>query len=187
MFCYAVVMQLGSLLIFPIDRSYGVTENTPPAATANLAYEISYWRYGLDVAREWNKLLDLPIPDSWTTVAESLAPPPQLDGLYAVYDGLSSSWWEDPALNRDPRSLIMMQGILPNTPAVDEDVGRRTADKVWDVWTDMNIRGWGRPILAINSARIGNPERAIYHLTAYDYWKFDDAGRLFNGLLLDAC
>jgi hypothetical protein len=29
---------------------------------------------------------------------------------------------------------------------------------------------------AINSARIGNLERAIYHLTAYDYWKFDDAG-----------
>ncbi|KAI8685440.1 hypothetical protein NCS55_00216400 [Fusarium keratoplasticum] len=161
--------------------SIGVTENTPAAATLNLAYEVAYWRYGLDVAREWKKKLGLPVPKHWTTVAKNLAKPTQIDGLYAVYDGLNASWWEDPALNRDPRSLIMLQGILPDTPAVDEKVARRTADKVWEVWTDQNIRGWGRPILAINSARIGNPKRAIYHLTAYDYWKFDDAGFAIRG------
>ncbi|KAJ0308634.1 hypothetical protein COL516b_003178 [Colletotrichum fioriniae] len=161
--------------------SYGVTENTPPSQTLNLAYEIAYWRYGLDLAREWKKRLGQPIPEKWTEVAENLAPPPQVDGLYAVYEGLSSTWWQDPALNGDPRSLIMMQGILPDTPAVDPDVALKTADKVWEVWTDQKIRGWGRPVLAINSARIGNPERAIYHLTAYDYWKFDDAGYAIRG------
>lgn len=72
----------------------------------------------------------------------------------------------------------MLQGILPDTPAVYSDIAKKTADKVWEIWTDENIRGWGRPVLAINSARIGNPDRAIYHLTAYDYWIFDDAGTL---------
>ncbi|KAK7427227.1 hypothetical protein QQZ08_006340 [Neonectria magnoliae] len=157
--------------------SYGVTENTQPEVTLNLAYEIAYWRYGLDVAREWKKKLGLRVPRHWTTIAENLASPPQIDSLYAVYDGLNASWWEDPALNGDPRSLVMLQGILPDTPAVDKEASRRTADKVWEVWTDKNIRGWGRPILAINSARVGNPERAIYHLTAYDYWKFDDTSK----------
>ncbi|KAL0767004.1 hypothetical protein CaCOL14_010575 [Colletotrichum acutatum] len=161
--------------------SYGVTENTPPSQTLNLAYEIAYWRYGLDLAREWKKRLGHTIPEKWTEVAENLAPPPQVDGLYAVYEGLNSTWWQDPALNGDPRSLIMMQGILPDTPAVDPDVALKTADKVWEVWTDQKIRGWGRPVLAINSARIGNPERAIHHLTAYDYWKFDDAGYAIRG------
>jgi hypothetical protein len=66
--------------------------------------------------------------------------------------------------------------VLPDTPAVDPEVGLKTADKMWDMWTDTNIRGWGRSVLAINSARVGNPERAIYHLTNYGYWKFDDAG-----------
>ncbi|KAF9771295.1 hypothetical protein IL306_011074 [Fusarium sp. DS 682] len=159
----------------------GVTENTPPEITLNLAYEVAYWRYGLDVACEWKKKLGLPVPKHWTTVAKKLAKPPQIDGLYTVYDGLNSTWWNDPALNRDPRSLIMLQGILPDTPAVDGKVARRTAEKVWEVWTDQSIRGWGRPVLAINSARIGNPERAIYHLTAYDYWKFDDAGFAIRG------
>ncbi|KAM0221110.1 hypothetical protein ACHAQD_005460 [Fusarium lateritium] len=159
----------------------GVTENTPPELTLNLAYDIAYWRYGLDVARNWKKMLELPVPKQWTTVAKNLTAPPQINGLYTVYDGLNATWWEDPALNRDPRSLIMLQGILPDTPAVNKEVARRTADKVWEVWTDQNIRGWGRPVLAINSARIGNPERAIYHLTAYDYWKFDDAGFAIRG------
>lgn len=75
----------------------------------------------------------------------------------------------------------MLQGILPDTPAVDPDIALRTADKVWEIWGDGRIRGWGRPVLAINSARIGNPERAIYHLTSYDYWKFDDAGFALRG------
>ncbi|KAK2049489.1 hypothetical protein LZ31DRAFT_622651 [Colletotrichum somersetense] len=144
--------------------SYGVTKNTPPAETLNLAYEVAYWRYGLDLACEWKKRLGQPVPQHWTTAADHMAPPPQIDGLYAVYDGLNSTWWEDPELNADPRSLIMMQGVLPDTPAVDH-----------------RIRGWGRPALAINSARIGNPERAIYHLTAYSYWEFDDAGYAIRG------
>jgi hypothetical protein len=77
----------------------------------------------------------------------------------------------------------MLQGILPDTLAVNPDVALKTAKKVWDIWTDNKIRGWGRPVLAINAARVGKPERAIYHLTAYDYWKFDDAGALFSSLV----
>ncbi|KAL3470295.1 Six-hairpin glycosidase-like protein [Aspergillus californicus] len=161
--------------------SYGVTENTPPAETLNLAYEISYWRYGLDVAIGWKSKLHQQVPRKWKTVAANLAPPPQVSGLYAVYEGLNATWWEDPELTGDPRSLIMMQGILPDTPAVDPTIAKKTADKVWEIWPDENIRGWGRPVLAINSARVGEPERAVYHLTAYDYWIFDDAGFAVRG------
>jgi hypothetical protein len=144
--------------------------------TALISAKIAYWRYGLDVARSWKRKLGQRVPDSWTTVAENLAPPPQVDGLYAVYQGLNSSWWNDTSLTKDPRSLIMLQGILPDTPAVDAKVALATAKKVWEVWTDDKIRGWGRPALTINAARVGSPERAIGHLTAYDYWIFDDAG-----------
>ncbi|KAK7223068.1 hypothetical protein V2G26_011071 [Clonostachys chloroleuca] len=156
----------------------GVTENSAPTEISNLAYELAYWRWALDAACEWTKKLGRDCPDQWTTVAKNLSPPPQFDGLYApwVGGGLNSSWWDDPTLNKDPRSVIMLQGILPDTPVVDSEVGRKTADKVWDIWGDAAIRGWGRNILAINSARIGNPERAIYHLTNFDYWKFGDQG-----------
>jgi len=81
----------------------------------------------------------------------------------------------------------MLQGFLPDTPAVDPVVGLRTADKVAQMWTDDKIFGWGRPVLAINAAKIGRPERAVGYLTAYEYWVFDDAGfavRGGNGMLL---
>lgn len=55
-------------------------------------------------------------------------------------------------------------------------MGWKTSEKIWEVWTDADLRGWARPVLAINAARIGNPERAIYHLTNFGYWQFDDAG-----------
>lgn len=71
--------------------------------------QVAYWRYGLDVARDWKEKLGQEVPEAWTTVAENLAPPPQVDGLYAVYEGLNSSWWNDTSLNGDPRSLIMLQ------------------------------------------------------------------------------
>lgn len=74
----------------------------------------------------------------------------------------------------------MLRGILPSTgtPSVDEEVAKKTADKVHEVWGGVNekVFGWGRPVLAINAARLGEPERAVGYLTAFDYWVFDDAG-----------
>ncbi|KAI1501830.1 Six-hairpin glycosidase-like protein [Biscogniauxia marginata] len=162
--------------------AYGVTENTPPSESLNLAYEIAYWRYALDIARTWKTRLDRPVPPQWTTVSSLLAPPPRTeDGLYAVYAGLNSTWWADAELAADPRSLVMLRGLLPDTPAVDAGAARRTADRVAAAWADGAIRGWGRPVLAINSARIGDPARAVRHLTAFDYWVFDDAGFAVRG------
>ncbi|TLD35331.1 hypothetical protein E2P81_ATG11450 [Venturia nashicola] len=161
--------------------AYGVTENTRPAESRNLAYELAYWRWGLDAASNWKKLLNQSIPEKWTTVTENLALPPQVDGIYADYEGLDSSWWENPKLNGDTRSLIMMQGILPDTPAVDPEIALRTSKKVWEVWTEEKIFGWGRPVLAINAARVGRPEKAIQYLTNYDRWIFDDAGFAVRG------
>ncbi|KAK8104827.1 Six-hairpin glycosidase-like protein [Apiospora kogelbergensis] len=195
--------------------AYGVTENTPPKESLNLAYEATYWHYGLRVAQHWKTLLGRPVPKAWTRVAAHLAPLPTTtdaktgQSYYAVYEGLNHSWWNDTSnrgkkLTSDPRSLIMLQGILPDLPLlivssgdntttnspvsqhggrviVDSETARATSDKVWEIWGDENIRGWGRPVLAMNAARIGRPDRAIYHLTAFDYWDFDDAGFAVRG------
>ncbi|KAI5859357.1 Six-hairpin glycosidase-like protein [Durotheca rogersii] len=104
--------------------SKGVTENSFPLETRNLAYEIAYWRWGLDAAARWKTRLGQHVPDAWTAVAENLAPPPQADGMYVPWEGLNASWWADPALTKDPRSVIMLQGILPDTPAVSSGGSR---------------------------------------------------------------
>ncbi|TQN64663.1 hypothetical protein CSHISOI_10763 [Colletotrichum shisoi] len=149
--------------------SYGVTENTPPAETLNLAYEV--------VNAQAHTLHS---PGRHAHLVLAIRPRPRARVEEEAREARPGAL-DDPELNGDPRSLIMMQGVLPDTPAVDPAVALRTADKVWEVWTDQKIRGWGRPVLAINSARIGNPERAVHHLTAYTYWKFDDAGYAIRG------
>lgn len=156
----------------------GVTENSSPTEISNLAYELAYWKWALDAACGWKEKLGQECPEQWVTVSDNMAPPPVLGGLYApwVGGGLNESWWDDARLSRDPRSVLMLQGFLPDTPVVDPEIGRRTSDKVDEIWTEENIRGWGRNILAINSARVGKPERAIHHLTNYEYWTFGDEG-----------
>lgn len=59
---------------------------------------------------------------------------------------------------------------------MDDEVGLRPADKVAEIWGDEEIFGWGRNVLAVNSARVGRRESAVGHLTAWDYWEFDDEG-----------
>lgn len=59
--------------------AYGVTENTPPNSTRNLAYEIAYWRYGLDAAIDWKRKLHQAVPEKWVHVAANLAFPPIVD------------------------------------------------------------------------------------------------------------
>lgn len=98
----------------------GVTENSSPTEISNLAYELAYWQWALNAACEWKKRLGQNCPDKWTTVAKNMAFPPQFDGLYApwVGGGTNASWWDNPQLNKDPRSVIMLQGMIPDTPLV---------------------------------------------------------------------
>ncbi|KAK8000730.1 hypothetical protein PG990_013330 [Apiospora arundinis] len=196
--------------------AYGVTENTPPAESLNLAYEPTGTT--ASASRSTGKRSSAaPSQKSGQRSPRTSPPLPTTTDTgtgqshYAVYEGLDSSWWnENKKLTSDPRSLIMLQGILPDIPPlllsnhssnsnnasnesagpqtssssriiVDPEVARATSERVWDVWGDGRIRGWGRPVLAMNSARIGRPDRAVYHLTAFDYWKFDDAGFAIRG------
>ncbi|KAI0602463.1 Six-hairpin glycosidase-like protein [Biscogniauxia sp. FL1348] len=163
--------------------AYGVTENTPPTESLNLAYETAYWRYALDTAIHWKaRLGQQRAPARWAAVAPLVAPPPVADdGLYAVYAGLGRAWWGDAALAADPRSVAMLRGVLPDTPAVDAAVARRTADRVAAAWDPADIRGWGRPALAVAAARNGEPGRAVQWVAEFEEWVFDDAGFAVRG------
>ncbi|KAJ0299801.1 hypothetical protein COL516b_008920 [Colletotrichum fioriniae] len=98
----------------------GVTENSSPTEISNLAYELDYWQWALNAACNWKKRLEQDCPPTWSRVAENMAFPPEYDGLFApwVGGGLNASWWDNPQLNKDPRSIIMLQGMVPDTPLV---------------------------------------------------------------------
>lgn len=124
---------------------YPVSEDTNPNVTRNAAFELSYWRLGLDIAGDWMDSLGEKQPSAWKQVKEHLAPLPIEDGLYAVYEGLESDFWTDPMYINDHPALTGLHGWLPLTANVSLDIAKATADKAYTSWNISNL--WGSVLI----------------------------------------
>lgn len=158
---------------------YIVSENTEWRTTANPAFELGYWRFGLRVAQQWRERLSLPREPVWDDVLRKLSPLPVEDGRYVTHEGIDDMWtkytYEHPA-------LIGTFGMLPGD-GVDTTVLRNTLDRVLETWSLDRTWGWDFPMLAMAAARSGSPEKAIdllLHPTAS--FGFDAHGLSTGGL-----
>ncbi|KAI2468270.1 Six-hairpin glycosidase-like protein [Annulohypoxylon bovei var. microspora] len=155
---------------------YPVSENTNPNATINPAFELAYWRFGLDVATRWKQRQNLTVPDKWVEVRDSLAPLPTADGAFAVYEGIPNMWENTTVQDHPAMSAIF--GLLPPPSSgspLNMTVVRNTADKIRDLWDLEDCWGWDFPMLAMNSLRIGDVDQAVAYLL-HPLFGFDDAG-----------
>ncbi|MER7787076.1 hypothetical protein [Streptomyces sp. NPDC097640] len=153
-----------------------VSENSDPKVTVNGAFELSYWRFGLRLAQRWRERLGRPADAGWERVLDGLSPLPVQDGVYVVYEGVRGMWTE---YIFDHPSLVGLYGWLPGHD-VDLDIMRATAHKVWQVWAWDAAWGWDFPMLAMNAARMGEPDRAVDFLL-HEKFGFDDAGMPLGG------
>lgn len=120
---------------------YVVAEDTDPLVTRNPAFELAYWRFGLQLASTWMQRLGEAVPTNWTQVHDSLAPLPVSNGTYAVYEGIEEGFWDDPTYINDHPSLVGLNGWLPPTPGLDLSIANTTMQKVWTHWNISNC--WG--------------------------------------------
>ncbi|KAL7627086.1 hypothetical protein AAE478_003862 [Parahypoxylon ruwenzoriense] len=163
---WAKMTELGTSDIAPGEtRAYLMWQQPHPMYLAQLAYQAKPTRRTL---REWDRVV--------TATAEYMA-------SFAWYNETSGHYDLEPppkgvtenSFSRETRNLAFeiaywrwaldaaadwRSGSWGSAPAAPVD-GTHIP---WEIWTDANIRGWGRSVLAINPTRIGNTERAIYHL-----------------------
>ncbi|KAK4455455.1 Six-hairpin glycosidase-like protein [Podospora aff. communis PSN243] len=161
---------------------YPVSENTNPNATVNPTFELAYWRFGLDIAAKWKTRQNQTIPPVWLTVRDNLAPLPIVNGTYAVYEGIPSMW-TDPATTNDHPAMAGIFGLLPpplSGPPLNESILRKTADMIHELWDLEQSYGWDFAMLAMNSLRLGDRERAVEYLL-HPIFQFDDAGYPVGG------
>lgn len=128
---------------------YPASENTNPNSTINPAFELAYWRFGLDVAIKWKERQKLPAPKKWTEVRDNLAPLPIVEDAFAVYEGIPNMW-ENTTVQDHP-AISAVFGLLPppySGPPLNMTVARNTADKIRDVWDLKDCWGWDFPMLA---------------------------------------
>ncbi|GBE84277.1 hypothetical protein SCP_0602550 [Sparassis crispa] len=160
---------------------YIVSEDTAPNVTRNPAFELAYWRLGLQKAQTWMERLGEQAPAAWSDVKDHLAPLPIENGLYAVYEGIESEFWTTTNYTNSHPALVGLYGWLPGTGLnVSVDIAKATAEKVWSTWNISNLWGWDFPMLAMSAARNGDPEKAIEWLLD-PYYQFDDVGMPAGG------
>lgn len=152
-----------------------MSENTDAYKTVNPAFELQYWRWGLSTAVKWWQRMNIPPPKSWISVVENLASVPSHDGLYVISSDLKNTWtdynWEHP-------SLAGIYGLIPSSSSsfsLDLKKMHLTSLKIWQVWDLTRCWGWDFPLLALNAARSGHPEKAVEFLLHQNF-VFDDAG-----------
>lgn len=144
--------QLGPYLINAAENNHRTMHET-----INPAFELAYWKYGLQTACIWRERMGLPANTYWLEVANKLAPLPIEDSVYVMYENVPDMWTE---FNRSHIDIIGPGAFIPNT-FVDLKTLNRTVDKVWIEWKMESTWGWDFPWLAMAAARAGQPEKAV--------------------------
>jgi hypothetical protein len=137
----------------------GAQEIFPKETTSNTAFELAYWRWGLEAAQRWRERLGLAREPRWQHVLDHLSPLPVRDGRYLFAETAPDSF-TDPRFARDHPSVLGALGLLPGD-GVDRETMQRTLDWVWESWSWADTWGWDYPLVAMSAARLGQPARAV--------------------------
>jgi protein-glucosylgalactosylhydroxylysine glucosidase len=143
---------LGPPLI-PAQEIYG------PESVMDPAFELSYWRFGLETAQAWRDRLGQERSPKWDEVLDRLSSLPMHDGLYQNAETALDTF-SDPANRRDHPALLGAYGMLPNE-TVNRPAMKKTLQAVLKSWNWESTWGWDFPLMAMTAARVGAPDLAV--------------------------
>lgn len=134
-------------------------ETHAPSACLNPAYELEYFRWGLETANKWLQRLGRPASERYAEVARKLSPLPLKDGVYLAHENCPDTFTRAPFFHDHP-SMLAAFGVLPG-PTVDRGVMRSTVERVLERWKFASMWGWDFAMLAMCCARLGLPSLAV--------------------------
>jgi hypothetical protein len=149
-----------------------VQEDHDPLTTLNPAFELEYFRWGLQTAQVWRRRGGLPREPQWDRLIQQLAPVAQRNSLYLPVESEPDFWIDSasPAckqnavapqcLNRDHPSFLMAYGFI-GSDRVDPEQMRRTLRATEINWDMRKTWGWDFPMVAMTAARLGEPDAAL--------------------------
>jgi len=124
-------------------------EEFKPETTQSPVFELSYWKFGLELAKKW-----MQGDESHTEKRISL---PVQDGLYPAHQNCNDTFT---SFNRDHPSMLYAYGFIPNDE-IDTKIMSDTADKVLKCWDISTLWGWDFALIAMTLTRLGRPEAAV--------------------------
>ena len=135
-------------------------ETLRASETVNPPFELSYWRFALQVAQKWRERCGQPRSSDYDEVINRLSPLAAKDGLYLAAETAPETY-EDIRFTSDHMAVLGAVGILPATPQCDNAIMRNTLHWVLSNWNWDKTWGWDFPMTAMNAARMGEPANAV--------------------------
>lgn len=124
-------------------------------STADPTFELSYWWWGLEIARRWWDRSGRPARRDWQKVQEALATPRVIEGRYAAVATA------DEVRRDDHPSMLAAFGVVPPNPLIDASIMSATLDDVLANWDWPTAWGWDFPMIAMTAMRLGRTDAAI--------------------------
>ena len=128
--------------------------------TMNPPFELAYWHWGLKIAQEWRKRLNMPVDARWEAVVTKLSAPAQEAGVYLGIANAPDSY-TNPKNMTDHPSVLGALGILPAWEKINPEVMRNTLKMVMQKWNWFSTWGWDYPMVAMCATRLNEPEIAL--------------------------
>lgn len=163
-----------------------VQEVFPALTTFNPAFELEYYRFGLETAQQWRTRLGMTRNEKWDDVLAKLSPLPERDGIYLATESFPQLWEQarspqcangaksHDCWNRDHPSFLGALGLLPGE-AVNVETMRRTLRAVESHWDLRQTWGWDFPLIAMTATRLHEPEKAVdflFYSSKNNQWGF---------------
>lgn len=129
--------------------------------TYNPPFELSYWKWALEVAQEWRTRLELEPNADWQNIIDKISPMAQKDGVYLAAESVPDSYSPTSEHLIDHPAVLGALSYLPHNNYVDLETMNRTFDTVDKVWTWNHTWGWDFPLEAMAATRLNRPEDAV--------------------------
>lgn len=135
-------------------------ERFNPKTTFNPAFELAYWRWGLETAQQWRERLGKGRNVKWDSVLKGLSPLPLKDSLYLAAESAPDSYTNEKFMTDHP-CVLGAYGMLPAGKGFNIQVMQNTFHKIWNDWSWNDTWGWDFPLTAMTAARLGYCDKAI--------------------------
>ena len=136
-------------------------ETLQAATTVNPPFELSYWHFALQIAQTWRERLGKKRNAHWDDIISKIAPLPQKDSLYLAAETQPNTY-KDIKMFSDHPAVLGAVGLLPlSSRQVDTGVMKNTFNWIWKNWNWDKTWGWDFPMVAMNAARLGEPDKAL--------------------------
>jgi hypothetical protein len=132
-----------------------VQEEHKPEDVLNPAFELCYWRFGLQIAVKWAKELGEDYRE-FEQVSNNMADLTVHNGLYIAHQNCPDTFEK---YAKDHPSMLFGYGFIDS--GVDKNIMAETMDKVLKCWDFESMWGWDFALMAMTLTRLGRIEEAV--------------------------